>query len=99
MSRHLNDRNELAVLIDGVNRILLEHGKDIGIVSHALIGKIYPVKQNLDLELMAFIQALMVASTRFRRLFASGGGYILFMPAILKVYAECEDHEGIMHAI
>ncbi|ESK89667.1 unc-80-like protein [Moniliophthora roreri MCA 2997] len=80
MSRHLNDRNELAVLIDGVNRILLAHGKDIGIISHALI-------------------ALMVASTRFRRLFASGGGYILFMPAIIKVYAECEDHEGIRHAI
>ncbi|KAK7051035.1 hypothetical protein VNI00_005147 [Paramarasmius palmivorus] len=80
MSRHLNDRNELAVLIDGVNRILLAHGSDIGIVSHALI-------------------ALMVASTRFRRLFASGGGYILFMPGILKVYAECEAHSGIRHAI
>lgn len=39
MSRHLNDRNELAVLIDGINRILLEHGSDIGIVSHALIGE------------------------------------------------------------
>ncbi|KAF9269701.1 hypothetical protein L218DRAFT_284445 [Marasmius fiardii PR-910] len=80
MSRHLNDRNELAVLIDGVNRILLEHGSDIGIVSHALI-------------------ALMVASTRFKRLFASGGGYLLFMPAILKVYTECETYAGIRHAI
>lgn len=40
MSRHLNDRNELAVLIDGLNRILLTHGDDIGIVSQALIGSL-----------------------------------------------------------
>jgi hypothetical protein len=39
MSRHLNDRNELAVLIDGLNRILLIHGDDIGIVSQAMIGE------------------------------------------------------------
>lgn len=39
MSRHLNDRNELAVLIDGLNRILLIHGDDIGIVSQSMIGK------------------------------------------------------------
>jgi hypothetical protein len=39
MSRHLNDRNELAVLIDGLNRILLAHGNDIGIVAQAMIGK------------------------------------------------------------
>lgn len=39
MTRHLNDRNELANLLDGVNRILLRHGDDIGIVGHALIGK------------------------------------------------------------
>jgi hypothetical protein len=38
MSRHLSDRNELGVLIDGLNRILLAHGSDIGIVAHALIG-------------------------------------------------------------
>lgn len=38
MSRHLNDRSELAVLVDGLNRILLAHGHDIGIVSQALIG-------------------------------------------------------------
>lgn len=38
MSRHLNDRNELAVLIDGLNRILLAHGDDIGIVTQAMIG-------------------------------------------------------------
>ncbi|THV08472.1 hypothetical protein K435DRAFT_12048 [Dendrothele bispora CBS 962.96] len=80
ISRHLNDRNELAVLVDGVNRILLAHGNDIGIVSHALI-------------------ALMVASTRFRRLFASGGGYTLFMPAVFKVYIESEAHAGIRSAI
>lgn len=38
MSRHLNDRNELAILIDGLNRILLVHGDDIGIVSQVIIG-------------------------------------------------------------
>jgi hypothetical protein len=38
MSRHLSDRNELAVHIDGLNRILLAHGDDIGIVTHAMIG-------------------------------------------------------------
>ena len=39
MSRHLSDRNELAIMIDGVNRILCTHGQDIGIVGHALIGE------------------------------------------------------------
>ncbi|KAG7448488.1 uncharacterized protein BT62DRAFT_929572 [Guyanagaster necrorhizus] len=38
MSRHLNDRSELAVLVEGLNRILLVHGSDIGIVSQALIA-------------------------------------------------------------
>src|ERR1700722_4151548 len=36
---HLNDRNELSDLIDGVNKVLLAHGDDIGIVSQAMIGK------------------------------------------------------------
>lgn len=40
----------------------------------------------------------MVASTRFRRLF-NGGGYTLFMPAVLKVYTESESHSGIRMAI
>ncbi|KAH7923448.1 hypothetical protein BV22DRAFT_1015390 [Leucogyrophana mollusca] len=80
MSRHLSDRSELAVFIDGLNRILLAHGNDIGIVSQAMI-------------------ALMVASTRFRRLFTSGGGYPLFMPMVAKVYSEQEHHLGIRHAI
>lgn len=39
MSRHLSDRNELATMIDGVNRILCTHGHDIGIVGHSMIGK------------------------------------------------------------
>ncbi|KAF8155551.1 hypothetical protein B0H34DRAFT_751522 [Crassisporium funariophilum] len=80
MSRHLSDRHELAVLIDGLNRILLAHGDDINIVSQVLI-------------------ALMVASTRFRRLFTSGGGYTLFMPSIIKVYTETPSHPGIRLAI
>ncbi|KAG2069190.1 hypothetical protein BDR04DRAFT_721913 [Suillus decipiens] len=80
MSRHLSDRGELTVFIDGLNRILLRHGDDIGIVSQSLI-------------------ALMVASTRFRRLFTSGGGYSLFMLSIMKVYTEQEHHQGIQQAI
>ncbi|KAF8068970.1 hypothetical protein FPV67DRAFT_1414491 [Lyophyllum atratum] len=80
MSRHLNDRNELAILVDGLNQILLAHGDDIGIVSQVMI-------------------ALMAASTRFRRLFTSGGGYALFMPAVLKVYTESQSHSGIRLAI
>ncbi|KAI9457584.1 hypothetical protein BJY52DRAFT_1187192 [Lactarius psammicola] len=38
LPRHLNDRSELAVLIDGLNEILLVHGDDIGIVAHVLIA-------------------------------------------------------------
>jgi hypothetical protein len=41
----------------------------------------------------------MVASTRFRRLFTSGGGYTLFMPVLMKVYAESESNPGIKLAI
>ena len=39
MSRHLSDRDELGVLVDGLNRTLLVHGDDINIVSQVLIGK------------------------------------------------------------
>ncbi|EAU89667.2 hypothetical protein CC1G_02556 [Coprinopsis cinerea okayama7 len=80
MSRHLSDRNELALWIDGINKILCKHGHDIGIVGHALI-------------------ALMVATTRFRRLFTSGTAYTLFMPALVKVYVESATHPGIRPAI
>ncbi|KAI4525071.1 hypothetical protein K525DRAFT_235018 [Schizophyllum commune Loenen D] len=80
LPRHLNDREELSVLIDGLNRVLLAHGDDIGILAHTLI-------------------AFMVASTRFRRLFTSGGGYTMFMPALLKVYTENEVNSGIRSAI
>ncbi|KAG2341629.1 hypothetical protein BDR05DRAFT_935988 [Suillus weaverae] len=38
MSRHLSDRSELTIFIDGLNRILLRHGDDIGIVSQSLIA-------------------------------------------------------------
>lgn len=38
LPRHLNDRSELAVLIDGLNQILFVHGEDIGIVAHVLIA-------------------------------------------------------------
>lgn len=39
VSRHLSDREELRILLDGVNQILLAHGDDIGIVGHAMLGK------------------------------------------------------------
>lgn len=38
LSRHLSDRYELAILVDGLNRCLLAHGDDISLVSHVLIG-------------------------------------------------------------
>ncbi len=40
LPRHLNDRSELAVLIDGLNQILFVHGDDIGIIAHVLIGEL-----------------------------------------------------------
>ncbi|KIO14193.1 hypothetical protein M404DRAFT_121469 [Pisolithus tinctorius Marx 270] len=80
MSPHISERNELATFIDGINRILLAHSSDIGIVAQGLI-------------------VLMVAGTRFRRLFISGGGYPLFMLAIFKLYAEQEGNEGIRTSI
>jgi hypothetical protein len=43
--------------------------------------------------------ALMTASARFHRLFTSGGGYTLFMPAVFKVYAEAESNDGVRRAI
>jgi hypothetical protein len=41
LPRHLSDRYELAILVDGLNRCLLAHGDDISIVSHVLIGKYF----------------------------------------------------------
>ena len=41
----------------------------------------------------------MTASARFHRLFTSGGGYTLFIPALFKVYAESEPNAGVRHAI
>lgn len=43
LTRHLNDRFELEMILDGVNRILLRHADDIGIVGQALIGQSYLV--------------------------------------------------------
>jgi len=39
MSRHMNDREEFGLLVDGINRILLAHGDDLGIVAQAMIGE------------------------------------------------------------
>ena len=39
ITRHLNDKEELTVYLDGVNRILRRHSDDIGIVNHCLIGE------------------------------------------------------------
>ena len=44
LPRHLNDRNELAVLIDGLNQILFIHGNDIGVVAHVLIGELIHIQ-------------------------------------------------------
>jgi hypothetical protein len=41
----------------------------------------------------------MTASARFHRLFTTGGGYTLFIPALFKVYAEAEFNEGVRRAI
>lgn len=95
MSRSVSDRNEIAIFIDGINRILLLHGSDIGIVTQGLIGKMVSRWHSFT----DFRAALTVASTRFRRLFSSGGGYPLFMLAIIKVYAEQEDNQRIGQAI
>lgn len=38
MPRNTSNRQELARLFDGLNRILLAHGTDLGIVAHAVIG-------------------------------------------------------------
>lgn len=43
--------------------------------------------------------ALMIASTRFRRLFMSTGGYTLFMPAVFKSYSESHKGSAIRLAI
>ncbi|KZV78347.1 hypothetical protein EXIGLDRAFT_634142, partial [Exidia glandulosa HHB12029] len=97
LPRTLSDRAELGRLLDGVNRISITHGDDIGIVSHALIGSssyTYPA---------AFTHrpcsACMVAATRFRRLFSSSSAFTLFMPSLIKVYCEATDQPGIRRAI
>jgi len=43
--------------------------------------------------------ALMIASTRFRRLFMSTGGYTLFMPAVFKSYSQSHKGSAIRLAI
>jgi hypothetical protein len=96
LPRHLNDRSELAVLIDGLNQMLFIHGKDIGIVAHVLIGELMYISKRFRTQA---IPALMTASARFHRLFTSGGGYTLFVPALFKVYAEAESNEGVRRAI
>ena len=96
LPRHLNDRSELAVLLDGLNQVLFIHGKDIGIVAHVLIGELMHIFKRFCTHSTL---ALMTASARFHRLFTSGGGYTLFMPALFKVYAEAESNEGVRRAI
>lgn len=39
MSRHMNNREEFGLLVDGINRILLVHWDDLGIVTQAMIGE------------------------------------------------------------
>lgn len=49
LPRHLSDRSELAVLVDGLNRCLHAHGDDISIVSHVLIGQHFNFIQSTKL--------------------------------------------------
>jgi hypothetical protein len=49
LPRHLSDRSELAVLVDGLNRCLHAHGDDISIVSHVLIGQYFNCIQSSKL--------------------------------------------------
>lgn len=46
MPRHLSDRHELAVLVDGLNRCLLRHDDDINVISQVLIGKFDSIHQS-----------------------------------------------------
>lgn len=39
LSRHMNDRKELTLYFEGLNRILLAHGTDGGMVTRVMIGK------------------------------------------------------------
>ncbi len=41
----------------------------------------------------------MTASTRFHRLFTSGGGYTIFISVLFKVYCESESNDGVRLAI
>ena len=53
-----------------------------------------------DLGIVAHaLVAFMTASTRFRRLFSSNSGFLLMMPAVIKVYCEARPHDGIRSAI
>jgi hypothetical protein len=40
LSRQTNDYHEISKLLEGVNRIMLRHGSDLGIVTHSMIGKV-----------------------------------------------------------
>ncbi|EKM57985.1 uncharacterized protein PHACADRAFT_139496 [Phanerochaete carnosa HHB-10118-sp] len=91
MSRHLSDREELALFIGGLVRILLVHGDDIGIARYDCLL--------LICHAYILYLALMTAATRFKRLFISGGGYTLFMPAVFKTFVEAEEHPNIRRAI
>lgn len=41
MSRHMNNREEFGLLVNGINRILFVHGDDLGVVTQAMIGGRY----------------------------------------------------------
>ncbi|KIJ36323.1 hypothetical protein M422DRAFT_261273 [Sphaerobolus stellatus SS14] len=53
-----------------------------------------------DLGIVAHaLIACLIGATRFRRFVASSGGFSLFMPSLLKVYAEAEKQPAIRQAI
>ncbi|KAF9506487.1 hypothetical protein BS47DRAFT_1489338 [Hydnum rufescens UP504] len=53
-----------------------------------------------DLVIVAHaLVAFMTASSRFRRFFSSNSGFLLMMPAVIKVYCEARPHDGIRSAV
>ena len=66
LSRHLSDRDELGVLVDGLNRTLLVHGDDINIVSQVLIGKDLFISQLAILQITYYLQHSWLPALDFK---------------------------------
>lgn len=58
MPRNFNSRSELKNLFGGLNRVLLAHGNDIGIIAHALIGAQFSLLSFITWRLIYFLVSL-----------------------------------------